>query len=189
MALAQATLVKPLMSNHHHGLWGYSGETRHGRALTVQSTGIGGPSTAAVTTELAGLGVSRAIRIGSAVALDLQAEEVAVASDALGLDGTSRALGIERPTADRALTVALAAVLEDPPTVTVAGYDLSVASAPPGLRDRWATTGAHAADGESAALLAAATHCGLAVAIALIIGGSSDLVAIGERAALAFDWA
>ena len=40
--VAQALLEKPLMFNHHRGLWGYSGTARDGEPLTIQSTGMGG---------------------------------------------------------------------------------------------------------------------------------------------------
>ena len=42
----------PRMFNHHRGLWGYSGIALDGAPLTVQSTGIGGPSAAIVVAEL-----------------------------------------------------------------------------------------------------------------------------------------
>jgi len=189
MVLAQAVLEKPLMANHHHGLWGYSGSTSSGRELTVQSTGIGGPSTAAVATELAGHGVRRAIRVGSATALNSQlaAGDLLVAEDGLGLDGISTALGIKRPVADPELTAALVAALGEPRTATVAGYDLPVAGAPAGRRDQWLAAGAAVADGETAPLLAAAERAGLRVAVALVIDGDADLVELGERAALALD--
>ncbi len=191
MALAQAVLAKPLMANHHHGLWGYSGATPAGRALTVQSTGIGGPSTAAVVAELAGHGVARAIRLGTctAIAEHPAAGDVVVAGAALGLDGTSAALGIERPLADPNLTAALSAALGEPANVTVAGYDLPVASAPAALRARWVAAGASAADGETAALLAAAGRERVAVGVGSIVTASeaADLVDLGERAVRAFD--
>ena len=55
LALAQQLLTQPRMSNHARGLWGYTGETPGGRALSIQSTGMGGPSAAIVMQELAGL--------------------------------------------------------------------------------------------------------------------------------------
>ena len=42
----------PRMFNHHRGLWGYTGIALDGAPLTVQSTGIGGPSAAIVVAEL-----------------------------------------------------------------------------------------------------------------------------------------
>src|SRR3954468_21754566 len=60
----------PRMFNHHRGLWGYTGVAVDGAALTVQSTGIGGPSAAIVVADLHALGLRRAVRIGRAWALD-----------------------------------------------------------------------------------------------------------------------
>lgn len=70
MALAQALTEKPQMANHARGLWGYSGMTAAGRGLTVQSTGMGGPSAALVLADLAELGVERAVRVGTCAAID-----------------------------------------------------------------------------------------------------------------------
>ena len=42
----------PRMFNHHRGLWGYTGVALDGEPLTVQSTGMGGPSAAIVLAEL-----------------------------------------------------------------------------------------------------------------------------------------
>jgi uridine phosphorylase len=69
LLLAQELLEQPKMSNHARGLWGYQGRTPAGRELTVQATGMGGPSAALVLADLAELGVRRAIRVGSATAL------------------------------------------------------------------------------------------------------------------------
>jgi uridine phosphorylase len=69
MALAQVLTEQPKMSNHARGLWGYSGLTSEGRGLTVQATGMGGPSAALVLSDLAELGVRRAVRIGTCAAL------------------------------------------------------------------------------------------------------------------------
>ena len=39
------------MFNHHRGLWGYTGPARaDGEPLTIQATGMGGPSAAIVLT-------------------------------------------------------------------------------------------------------------------------------------------
>jgi uridine phosphorylase len=105
LALAQTLLVKPLMFNHHRGLWGYTGPARaDGEPLTIQSTGIGGPSAAIVLTELIALGARRAIRVGTcgALAPGLSLGDLIVARDSISADGTSRALGAgERWLADR----------------------------------------------------------------------------------------
>src|SRR5690349_11269946 len=57
------------MSNHARGLWGYTGVTDAGKELTIQSTGMGGPSASVVLSDLAELGVRRAIRIGTCTTL------------------------------------------------------------------------------------------------------------------------
>ncbi len=111
LALAQWLLEKPLMFNHHRGLWGYTGRAADGELLTVQSTGMGGPSAAIVLHELAALGARRAIRVGTCGALNgaLELGQLVVAREAIAADGTSRALGAgERVAADPELTNALA---------------------------------------------------------------------------------
>ena len=44
------------MFNHNRGLWGYTGAARDGEPLTIQATGMGGPSAAIVVEELIDLG-------------------------------------------------------------------------------------------------------------------------------------
>jgi uridine phosphorylase len=72
LMLAQELLQQPKMSNHARGLWGYTGETAEGHELTIQSTGMGGPSASVVLADLAELGVHRAIRIGTCTSLRSQ---------------------------------------------------------------------------------------------------------------------
>ncbi len=73
------------MFNHHRGLWGYTGTATDGESLTIQSTGMGGPSAAIVITELASLGAQRLIRIGTCGALDptLELGQLILAREAL----------------------------------------------------------------------------------------------------------
>jgi DeoD family purine-nucleoside phosphorylase len=110
LLLAQSLLVKPLMFNHHRGLWGYTGTAEDGEPLTIQSTGIGGPSAAIVFAELIALGVRRAIRVGTCGALEksLMLGDLVIAREAICADGASRALGGgERVAANQTLTEAL----------------------------------------------------------------------------------
>ena len=69
LMLAQAILEEPRMFNHHRGLWGYTGTAPDGAPLTIQATGMGGPSAAIVLHELIELGARRAIRVGTCGAL------------------------------------------------------------------------------------------------------------------------
>jgi uridine phosphorylase len=83
------------MFNHNRGLWGYTGTAPDGQPLTIQSTGMGGPSTAIVVSELVELGATRLLRVGTCGALheDLGLGQLVIATAALSDDGTSRALG------------------------------------------------------------------------------------------------
>ncbi len=115
LALAQFLLDNPLMFNHHRGLWGYTGTAADGEPLTIQSTGMGGPSAAIVLHELICLGVRRAIRVGTCGALDsaLGLGDLVVVGEAIPADGTSVALGARQSTrADTALVDALLRAVE-----------------------------------------------------------------------------
>src|SRR6184192_659933 len=70
LRLAQSLLDEPRMFNHNRGLWGYTGAASDGELLTIQATGMGGPSAAIVLSELIELGARRAIRVGTCGALD-----------------------------------------------------------------------------------------------------------------------
>jgi DeoD family purine-nucleoside phosphorylase len=111
LALAQTLIAAPRMFNHHRGLWGYTGlALADGESLTIQSTGMGGPSAAIVLTELIALGARRAIRVGTCGALrpDIALGELVIARESICADGASRALGARgRASADPSLTDAL----------------------------------------------------------------------------------
>ncbi len=112
LLLAQALLEQPRMFNHNRGLWGYTGTAADGAPLTIQSTGMGGPSAAIVVEELVRLGARRLVRVGTCAALaaGLALGDVVVVEEAICADGTSRALGAgARVAADPPLTAALAA--------------------------------------------------------------------------------
>jgi len=107
LMLAQELLEAPKMSNHARGLWGYTGATPAGEPLTIQATGMGGPSAAVVLADLAELGVRRAVRIGTAAAVGTAARlgELLLVDEAHAWDGQSRASRAIRP--EPALTGAL----------------------------------------------------------------------------------
>ncbi|MDW5598035.1 hypothetical protein VSS74_27010 [Conexibacter stalactiti] len=112
LLLAQSLLQKPRMFNHNRGLWGYTGAAADGAPLTIQSTGMGGPSAAIVIEELVRLGAERIVRVGSCGALvdGFALGDVLVAEAAFATDGTSRALGAgELVAGDAGLTAALVA--------------------------------------------------------------------------------
>lgn len=187
LALAQQLLTEPRMSNHARGLWGYTGETPEGRPLSIQSTGIGGPSAAIVLQELAELGVRRAVRVGTCGALDpgLRHGELIVARDALAEDGASRALGAaEVAEPDPELTARLAAGLPGATPARVVTTDLfyeaavDESGAPRARADAWRRRGAVAVEMEAAAIFTLGRRLAVATACALAV---SDTFDDGER--------
>ena len=122
LRLAQHLLAAPMpVLNTNRGLWGYTGTASDGAALTIQSTGMGGPSAAIVTEELIALGARRLVRVGTCGALagGLALGDLLVAGTALCVDGASRALGAgERAEGDAELTTALERVAGPAVTVT-----------------------------------------------------------------------
>jgi uridine phosphorylase len=193
LAFAQQLLTEPKMSNHARGLWGYTGETPEGRPLSVQATGMGGPSAAIVLEELAELGARRAIRVGTCGALDpeLGHGALVVASDALAEDGASRALGAgETVEPDPDLTARLAAELPQgaaPSRIVTTDlfYDGGPghAGGPPKARaDAWLRRGAVAVEMEAAALFALGHRLGLATGCVLVV---SDTFEEGARRRIA----
>jgi len=95
LAVAQALLDGPKMFNHTRGLWGYTGVASDGEPLTIQATGMGGPSAAIVVEELIALGARRLVRIGTCRALvgGIELGTLIAAETVLPADGTSAALG------------------------------------------------------------------------------------------------
>jgi len=180
LALAQALLERPLMFNHDRGLWGYTGVAHDGLALTIQATGIGGPSAAIVLSELIALGARRAIRVGTCGALDrsLQLGHLVIAREAICADGASRALGCgERVAADGGLTRALARSDPDATVGTVVSVDLFYEREGKPRADTHA--GALAVEMEAATLFAIGATAAVPVACVLAVSDTFD--ASGER--------
>jgi uridine phosphorylase len=157
------------MSNHSRGLWGYSGETSGGLALTIQSTGLGGPSAAIVLTELVELGVSAAIRIGSCSSIDpgLELETVIVVESAIGADGVSARLGVTESRPDAQLLTRLAGSGEAE-TATVVTTDLFY-EPDQSLPGRWLERGARAVELQAAPLFALGARMGVATGCLLCV--------------------
>jgi uridine phosphorylase len=179
LALASELLARPRMFNHNRGLWGYTGIAADGAPLTIQSTGMGGPSAAIVLEELIALGVTRAIRVGSAGALapGLGFGDLVVAQAAICADGTSAALGAgERCEADPQLSAALAAAAPHAVKGTIVTSDLFYEVGEPRYA-QWRALGALAVEMEASALFALGRLRGVAVGCALAI---TDVLS-GER--------
>ncbi len=171
LALAQSVLGDDrLMFNHHRGLWGYTGTAADGKPLTIQSTGMGGPSAAIVLEELVALGVRRAVRVGTARAVDatLDCGDLLAATGVVADDGTSRALGATaHQVLDGPVTEQLVATADR--DGIVASHDLLYAPDAVALTEAWSAAGALAADLETGALAAVAARHGITFAAIVTI--------------------
>lgn len=175
LRLAQTLLREPKMLNHNRGLWGYTGVAlADDRLLSIQSTGMGGPSMAIVLSELVELGAKRFVRIGTCGGLvpELQPGQLLVVDHALCRDGTSRALGHTESVAPSAGL--LAALLGNRPTASHRGavvstdlfYDAE------DLTESWVAGGAIAVEMETATLLTLAAKRGVEAASALLVSNT-----------------
>ncbi len=180
LSLAQTLITQPRMFNHHRGLWGYTGAARaDGEPLTIQSTGMGGPSAAIVLTELIALGARRAIRVGTCAALraGIALGELVIARESICLDGTSRALVAgDRTLADPDLTGALIGAAPRAHTGPVVSVDLFYDTLGPA-----ATPEALAVEMESATLFALGARAHVPVACVLAVSDTFDTAGARTR--------
>jgi uridine phosphorylase len=166
LRLAQQLVDAPKMLNHHRGLWGYTGIAPDGEPLTIQSTGLGGPSTAIVVEELIALGARRLVRAGTCSALvDAELGSLVIADSVLPQDGASRALGADGALVpDPELLAALRAAGNGAVVGPVVSADLLDG-------DPWTSSGAVAFDLSTAALFAVAARDGARAACVLAVTG------------------
>jgi len=171
LMLAQELLEQPKMSNHARGLWGYSGQTPAGAELTIQATGIGGPSAALVLDDLAELGVRRAVRVGTCTALgpELSPGTLLDVAEAHAWGGPGNGEGaVVHPDTELARGLSEALGSRGRPG-TVASLDVlhaGDAPAPVAVGD--------VADMQTAAILDRGRELGLAVAAVLIVTVGGD---------------
>jgi purine-nucleoside phosphorylase len=169
LLLAQELLEQPKMSNHARGLWGYTGTALAGGELTIQSTGMGGPSAALVLADLAELGVRRAVRVGSCLGTRQEHPpgELLIVEEAIARGGSASAFELELGEAaepDRALTAAIHEALgEDAEPVSIASHDVS----PP--EPEGADPGIAAADMQTVAVFARSRALDIAAAAVLVV--------------------
>lgn len=178
LLLAQELLESPKMSNHARGLWGYWGTTAEGRELTVQSTGMGGPSAALVLADLAELGVRRAIRVGTCTSLEptRRVGELVDVVEAHAWGGPGGGEG-EPTLPNRALASALRHRLgPDARPATVASLDTLHGDHPDP-----AQLHAEVADMQTAALLGRGAALGVALAAVLIVTEDAGGVRAGDE--------
>ncbi|MGH2879419.1 MAG: purine-nucleoside phosphorylase [Solirubrobacteraceae bacterium] len=177
LALAQLLIEQPKMFNHHRGLWGYSGLANiDGKPLSIQSTGMGGPSAAIVLHELIALGVRRAIRVGTCGALDpsLELGDLVLARKAIAADGTSSLLsGATRTHAHSGLFERLSESVRSAHRGTIVSTDLFYEYGAD-RRASWSAQGAIAVEMEASALFAVGERAGIEVACLLAVSDTFD---------------
>lgn len=185
LRLAQELIDGPKMFNHNRGLWGYTGPAKlDGAPLSIQSTGMGGPSAAIIVHELIELGARRLLRVGTcgALAAELALGDLIAVTEAIAADGTSRALGSgERIFADDGLREALRRVAHAPVNAGESHIEAGVRihAGPIASTDLfydsrrhengWAAEGALAVEMECAAVFALAAQRGVAAAAILLV--------------------
>ncbi len=168
LLLAQELLEQPKMSNHARGLWAYFGTTPAGNELTIQATGMGGPSAALVLGDLAELGVKRAVRVGTCAGSETDGGlgNLLIVEEAIARGGSGASLGVEPGTAvapDPVLTGVLQDELGDEARlVTVESIDADPA-------EHGAHLGVVAVDMQTAPLLARAIDLQIELAVVLIV--------------------
>lgn len=157
------------MSNHARGLWGYSGTTASGLELTVQATGMGGPSAAIVLADLSKLGVRRAIRVGTCSGISgraklgellLPAEAVAAVGSAASFGHPPGAAVLADPRLHELLADELASEARTAPVASFDTLDDDRASTPAAVV---------AADMQTVALFSRGAELAMAVAALLIV--------------------
>jgi uridine phosphorylase len=176
LLLAQELLEQPKMSNHARGLWGYTGETPAGRELSIQSTGMGGPSAALVLGDLAELGVRRAIRVGTCTALaaELGAGQLLVAAEAHTWSGGGSGAAV---LPDRQLSAGLVGELGGlARPAAIASLDTLHGGGAPAP-----VSAGDAADMQTAALFGRGRELGLAIAAVLIVSETASGTALGDE--------
>jgi uridine phosphorylase len=179
LAVAQELLEGPKMMNARRGLWGYTGTAPDGGLVTVQSTGMGGPSAAIVVEELIDLGARTLLRIGTAGGLieDLVLGQLLAVKTVLAEDGASRALGAEDELEGDAQLLRALVDTGDATPATVVTSDLFYDPREE-IEARWVAAGAQAVEMETAALFAVARRRGVQAGSLLAV---SDLLAGGRE--------
>ena len=167
--IAERFLDDAAERNNERGLLGYTG-TFEGKPVSVQATGIGGPSAAIVVEELIQLGVKRLVRVGTCGALQphLRHGDLILALSAVPDDGTSRRYAggeATAPTADWDLLHGIVhAAKEIGERISYVGPIVSADvfyDPDKGRLDRWAARGALAVEMEAATLFTVAALRGV----------------------------
>jgi purine-nucleoside phosphorylase len=158
----------------NRGLIGYTG-TYKGTSISVQTTGMGGPSAAIVVEELAMLGARIVVRIGTCggVQPQVRPKDLIIATAACPLDGTaSQYLGGDAyaPAAAYRVVRALMDSAERARARHHAGLvatEDALYAVTPGWAERWGSRGVLAQEMEASAILTVAALRGMEAGVIL----------------------
>ncbi len=189
---AAAMLEGATCYNDNRGLVGYSGRFA-GKRVSVQTTGMGGPSTAIVVEELADLGARVLIRAGTcgAIADAVKVLDLIVATASVPMDGATRQYvqgDPFAPVADFDVTAALVAAARDTGRAFHTGLYVSEDAFYHQQDDwqQWRARGVLAVEMEAATLFTVALHRGVrAGAICLAVDRVGERESWADDAAIA----
>lgn len=177
---AAERLVGARCYNEFRGLLGYTGSYK-GAPISVQTTGMGGPSAAIVVEELALLGAKTVIRIGTCGGTrpDIEPTDLIVATSACPLDGTTRQYLGDEPYAPTATYRVVRALVDAAERVGARHHVGLVASedalyaVTPDWQQRWAARGVLAQEMEASAIFTVAALRGLETGCLLTVSNSA----------------
>jgi DeoD family purine-nucleoside phosphorylase len=157
--IAETFLADVRQVNGERGLWGFTGSFE-GTPVSVQATGMGGPSAAIVVEELIQLGCTRLIRVGTCGSLqpEVGLGDLVVGISAVPADGTARTFTDgepHAPTAEFGLThgiIHAAKGLGVKPHVGAVATSDTFYDPDPGRHGRWGKRGVLAVEMEAAVL-------------------------------------
>jgi DeoD family purine-nucleoside phosphorylase len=183
--IAERFLDDAVERNSERGLLGYTG-TYEGRPVSVQATGMGGPSTAIVVEELIRLGVRRLLRVGTCGSLrrELVHGDLVLALAATPADATARAYVLDEPHAPTADWDLLHGVVHAAKEVGEKVHVGPIVSSDvfydpdPERHVRWSSRGALAVEMEAATLFTICALRGVQAGCLLVV---SDELMNGER--------
>lgn len=166
--------------NEYRGLLGYTGEYK-GRAISVQTTGMGAPSAAIVVEELAMLGAKLVIRIGTCggTRQDIRPTDLIVVTAACPLDGTTRQYIDGDAYAPAATYRVVRALVESAERhdashhIGLVATEDALHAVTPGWTERWAARGVLAQEMEASAILTVAALRGLEAGCLLTVSNSA----------------
>jgi purine-nucleoside phosphorylase len=173
-------LEETRLYNEFRGLVGYTGRYK-GIGISVQTTGMGGPSAAIVCEEMANLGAKVLIRLGTCggTRADIRPNDLVIATAACPLDGTSREYVGGDPYAPAATFRVVRALVEAAERLSAPHHVGPVVTEDAlylvreGYNEKWARRGVLAQEMEASAILTVAALRGLEAGCVLTVSNQA----------------